>query len=84
MPGASRPKDYLMLFGSHAGAILAAQPVDIHGTRLLDVRYVLDTDPTPRSARLGLEAVSDALRPGDRVIIHLLMNVVTRIDRETP
>lgn len=84
MPGAGRPKDDLMLFGSHTGAILATQPVDIHGTRLLDVRYVLDSDPIPRSARLGLEAVSGALSPGDRVIIHLLMNVVTRIDRETP
>jgi hypothetical protein len=72
-----------MLFGTHAGEIIAAHLIDIHGTRMLDVRYLLDGEPEPRAARVGLEAVPETLAPGDRVVVHLLMNVVTRIDAES-
>ena len=72
-----------MLFGSHAGQVVATQPIDIHGTRMLDVTYQLDGETEPRAARLGLEALPGMLHPGDRVVVHLLMNVATRIERES-
>ncbi len=71
-----------MLFGPKSGTIVTTRPVDIHGTQMLDVVYQLDGETEARSARLGLEALYGAPDPGDRVIVHLLMNVVTRIERE--
>ncbi len=72
-----------MLFGAHPAQIVVAQPIEIHGTRMLQVVYKLDGETTPRSARLGLESLPPALRAGDRVLVHLLMNVATRIEPAT-
>jgi hypothetical protein len=69
-----------MLFGAHPALIVAVQPVQIHGTRMLDVVYQLEGETAPRSARLGAEALPDRLAAGDRVLVHLLMNVATRIE----
>jgi hypothetical protein len=69
-----------MLFGAHRGVIVAVQPFDIHGTRMFDIVYQLDGEPGQRSARLGAEAVPEALAVGDAVTVHLVMNVVTHIE----
>ncbi len=69
-----------MLFGAHPAEIVAAQPIEIHGTPMLDVIYKLDGETIPRSARLGHESVPPVLHTGDRVLVHLLMNVATRIE----
>ena len=69
-----------MLFGPQSGVVVATQPIDIHGTRMLDVVYRLDGEAQTRSARLGLEALPATLQPGDRVVVHHLMNVATRIE----
>ncbi len=69
-----------MLFGAHPAEIVAAQPIEIHGTPMLDVIYKLDGETTPRSARLGRESLPPVLHTGDRVLVHLLMNVATRIE----
>jgi hypothetical protein len=73
-----------MLFGPKPGTIVRVQPVDIHGTRMLDIVYKLDAETGARSARMGLEALYGEPYPGDRVLVHLLMDVVTRIDRAGP
>ena len=71
-----------MLFGPRAGTVVASQTISIHGTSMVDVVYKLDGKAEARSARLGPEALFGLPQPGDRVIVHLLMNVVTRIERE--
>lgn len=71
-----------MLFGPRTGTIVAVQPIEIHGTRMFDVVYRLDGEGSTRSARLGMEAIPGAVQPGDRVVVHLLMNVATRIEPE--
>ena len=71
-----------MLFGPQAGVVVAVQPIDIHGTRMVDVAYRLDGETEARAARLGMESLPGVLRPGDRVVVHLLMNVATRIEPE--
>ena len=73
-----------MLFGPKLGTIISVQPVDIHGTRMLDIIYKLDGETDARSARMGVESLYGEPQPGDRVRVHLLMNVVTRIEREVP
>jgi hypothetical protein len=72
-----------MLFGAHPAEIVALQPIEIHGTSMLDVIYKLDGETTPRSTRLGRESLPPVLRVGDRVLVHLLMNVATRIEPAT-
>jgi hypothetical protein len=72
-----------MLFGPQTGTLVAVQPLEIHGTPMIDVAFRLDGESQPRTARLGLESLYTAPQPGDRVVVHLLMNVATRIERET-
>lgn len=71
-----------MLFGPRGATVVATQPVNIHGTRMLDVVFKLDGETEPRSARLGYEALPARVEPGDRVLVHMLMNVATRIEQE--
>ena len=71
-----------MLFGPRTGTIVHIQPIDIHGTHMVDVAYQLDGEQAVRSARLGMEALYGSARAGERVIVHILMNVVTRIERD--
>lgn len=73
-----------MFFGPQPGRILQVQMLDIHGTRLFDVVFQLDNEPTSRSARLGAEALYGIPEPGDRVVVHLLMQTVTKIERAEP
>lgn len=70
-----------MLFGPHPATIVAVQPIDIHGTHMTDIVYRLDNETSTRAARLGMEAMETMPAPGVRVIVHLLMNVVTRIEQ---
>lgn len=55
-------------------------PVDIHGQRYVQVTYAhVDAPDKPVQARVGLESVYPELTEGDRVAVHYMMNVVTRI-----
>lgn len=72
-----------MLFGPHAGVIVAVQPLDIHGTHMFDIVYQLDSERGQRSARLGSEALVRTPVAGEHVTVHLLMNVVTRIEPQS-
>ncbi|HSH82202.1 MAG TPA: hypothetical protein VLA19_27055 [Herpetosiphonaceae bacterium] len=69
-----------MLFGPQGGVVVATQPVAIHGTHMLDVVFRLDGETETRSARMGAESLPPAIKPGDRVLVHMLMNVATRIE----
>ena len=71
-----------MLFGPRTGTIIQIQPVAIHGTHMVDVTYQLDGEHQVRSTRLGMEALYGGAQVGERVIVHILMNVVTRIERD--
>lgn len=71
-----------MFMGPQPGQIVAVQLLDIHGTRLFDVGFRLDGEAGTRSARLGAEALYGTPQVGDRVIVHLLMQTVTQIERE--
>jgi len=73
-----------MLKGTKAAIVKKIQPVSIHGQISLDVYFV---DPDDREgqvslARLGEEAVPRNLEAGDRVDLHYLVGVVTRITKQ--
>jgi hypothetical protein len=73
-----------MLKGTKVAIVKKIQPVSIHGQISLDVYFV---DPDDREgqvslARLGEEAVPRDLEAGDRVDLHYLVGVVTRITKQ--
>jgi hypothetical protein len=73
-----------MLKGSRPAIIQRIQPVSIHGQISLDL-YVTDPeepDAQPRVARIGEESVPRGLEPGDRVVLHYMLGVVTNVTRD--
>jgi hypothetical protein len=73
-----------MLRGLQIGVLTKLQPVSIHGQIFYDVHYVKadDEELIPQVARVGGEDVDAALHPGDRVKLHILLNQVTRVERD--
>lgn len=59
------------------------QPVDIHGDRYFDLALVYEgeTAAGARVARVSQSECPDGLAPGDRVSVHMVLGVVTRIAR---
>jgi hypothetical protein len=72
-----------MLHGTRIGVINRIQPVSIHGQISLDVFWMDPDDPEAeiRHARVGGEAVPRDMGPGDRVVLHYLMGMVTQITK---
>jgi hypothetical protein len=72
-----------MLKGTKEAVVTKIQPVSIHGQISLDVSFVdpEDSQSQVRLARMGPEAMPQHLEPGDRIILHYLLGVVTQITR---
>jgi len=72
-----------MLKGSRIGLVKKVQPVSIHGQITLDVYFVDVDDPDGQVsiARIGPESAPRNLDAGDRVELHYLVGVVTRITK---
>ena len=73
-----------MLKGTRTAIVKRLQPMSIHGQISLDVFWVDPEDPEEeiRHARVGSESVPRDLEAGDRVMLHDLMGMVTKITRE--
>ncbi len=73
-----------MLRGIQIGVLTKLQPVSIHGQVSYDVHYVKADDEAEVAhvARVGAEDVDAGLHPGDRVKLHVLLNQVTKVERE--
>jgi hypothetical protein len=72
-----------MLKGTRTAVVQRIQPISIHGQVSLDVFWMDPEDPEQelRHARVGDEAVPRNLTAGDKVTLHYLMGMVTRIER---
>jgi hypothetical protein len=73
-----------MLKGTRTAIVKRLQPMSIHGQISLDDFWVDPEDPEEeiRHARVGSESVPRDLEAGDRVMLHYLMGMVTKITRE--
>ena len=74
-----------MLKGSKPAIVQKIQPVSIHGQVSLDI-YYLDPDDSQgqvRLARVGQESVPRDIEAGDRVDLHYVVGVVTRVTKST-
>jgi hypothetical protein len=72
-----------MLKGTRQAVVHRIQPVSIHGQVSLDIFWQDPEDPEQelRHARVGDDAVPRDLQPGDKVTLHYLMGMVTRITK---
>ena len=72
-----------MLRGTREAVVQRIQPISIHGQISLDVFWVDPEDPEGeiRHARVGDEATPRGMSPGDKVTMHYLMGMVTKITK---
>jgi hypothetical protein len=72
-----------MLKGTRQAVIQRIQPLSIHGQISLDVFWQDPEDPEQelRHARVGDDSVPRDLQAGDKVTLHYLMGMVTRITK---
>ena len=75
-----------MLRGIQIGVLTKLQPVSIHGQVSWDVFYTSVEDPEGQIhvARIGPEAVSGNLEPGDRIAVEYLLGVPIKVTRVVP
>jgi hypothetical protein len=74
-----------MLKGSKPAIVQKIQPVSIHGQISLDIYYLDPDDPQGqvRLARVGQESVPRDIEAGDRVDLHYVVGVVTRVTKSS-
>lgn len=72
-----------MLKGTRDGILKKVQPVSIHGQVSLDIFFtdVEDPDGQTHVARMGPEAVTRHLEPGDRIRLEYLVGVPVKVER---
>jgi len=72
-----------MLKGSRDAVLYRLQPISIHGQLSYDMHYRFADEPDGqmRVARVGPEAVSPGLQPGDRVSLDFIVGAVTAVHR---
>ena len=72
-----------MLKGTRQGIVQRIQPISIHGQISLDVFWVDPEDPEQeiRHSRVGNEQTPRDMSAGDRVTMHYLMGMVTKITK---
>lgn len=70
------------MLGKQKGTLLDVRQIDIHGSRFWDVSYALESAPQQvRSGRIGMESAYDNPTPGDKVALHQLLGVLTKIEK---
>jgi len=68
------------VFEEREALVLEVRPWDVHGSGFVDVT-VAYPDRRVDTARLGRESAPTDLRPGDRVIVRLVMTTIVEIVR---
>lgn len=72
----------MIMSGSREATIQAIHVVNIHGSIFYDLVYTLtEGDTQQRQTRVGQESIYAGAKPGDRVRIIYLMNVVTGVEQ---
>ncbi|MEO6908946.1 MAG: hypothetical protein ABI210_13755 [Abditibacteriaceae bacterium] len=70
------------MLGKQNGTLLDVRQIDIHGSRFWDVSYSLESTPQQvQRGRIGIESAYDNPVPGDKVALHLLLGVLTKIEK---
>ena len=72
-----------MLKGTRDGILKRVQPVSIHGQISLDLFFtsIEEPDGQVHVARIGPEAVSGNIEPGDRIAVDYLVGQAVKVTR---
>lgn len=71
------------MFGRQPGTVVEIQMVDIHGAKFFDIAYALDAAPNRvLVSRIGTESVYENPQIGDKVLLHLVMNQLTKVEKQ--
>ena len=71
-----------LLPGSRSGVLRRVAPFDLHGERYYHLLYTFDDAPDRAAeARVAHDAIHADPQPGDRVTVHAVMGVVTRVEK---
>jgi hypothetical protein len=72
-----------MIFSRKEATLLEIHALAIHGSPYFDILYAYneELDPKTHDARIGAEMIYPNARPGDRVFIERVANVVTRVEK---
>ena len=75
-----------MLKGTRDGILKRLQPVSIHGQISCDVFFTSLDDPDGQIhvARLGPEAISGNIEPGDKIRVEYLVGTAVKVTRIIP
>ena len=71
------------MFGRQPGTVVELQMIDIHGAKFYDIAYALDAAPQRvLVSSIGTESVYENPQPGDKVTLHLVMNQLTKVEKQ--
>ena len=71
-----------LLPGHRDGVIKRVQPFELHGERYYHLQIDMEGSSNPvTEAKVAHDAIYDDPGPGDRVSVHLVMGLVTGIER---
>lgn len=70
------------MIGKQNGTLLDVRQVDIHGARFWDITYSLESAPQQvQRGRIGTESAYPDPAPGDKVALHQVLGVLTKIEK---
>ncbi len=71
-----------MLHGVQEGVLKELRPLAIHGSPYYDVYFQISGQPEGQigSGRIGTESIYTHAKPGDRVKLHFIMNLLVRVE----
>lgn len=70
------------MLGKQNGTLLDVRQVDIHDSRFWDIAYSLENAPAQmQRGRIGTESAYSNPTPGDKVILHQVLGVLTKIEK---
>jgi hypothetical protein len=71
---------FAAVLGAREAVVVEVRPWDVHGVGYVDVT-VAYPDRSVKTARLGPESVPEDLRPGERVLVDVAVNMIVGVRR---
>ncbi len=68
------------MLGEREAVVIEVTPLDVHGVGYVDVTVVYP-DRVVENARLGAESIAEGLRPGERVMVTRIANMIVEVRR---
>jgi hypothetical protein len=72
----------IIMLGKQNGTLLDVHQIDIHGARFWDITYSLESAPQQAlHGRIGTESAYSNPAPGDKVALHQVLGVLTKVEK---